>query len=90
MQNTSFHIDPLAPSILNHAGDNAHAVAVVAAGGIPAFIAAMQNHLNDPSIIENGCSALLNLTGNAGAHCYDQVSPSISALNLLPQSSKYV
>ena len=55
---------------------------MVTAGGIPAIIAAMIKHPNNPAVNKNGCSALANLTCNACVHCYSPAPTHISAITL--------
>ena len=67
----------------NHADNDAiNATMTVTAGGIPAIIAAMMNHPNNPVVNNYGCSALANLACNACAHCYSPAPIQIHVLML--------
>ena len=62
MPGNAHHIPPLTES-------DANRIAIAAAGGILAIIAAMNNHGDDTNVNFNCCWALSNLAGAACEHC---------------------
>ena len=50
------------------AGTDAHADAVVEAGGLAVLVAGMERHLDVANVQEEGCGALNNLAAGTDAH----------------------